>query len=499
VRTLAFLYRIEGDRRFADRAWAELDAAARFKDWNPRHFLDTAEMTHAFALGYDWLYDCWTPEQRTVLRKAIIEKGFEPGLSVYREKRSWSRSLHNWNQVCNGGLGMGALAIADEEPAPCGEVLTSALRSLPLAMRCYGPDGAWAEGPGYWHYATSYNVTILAALETALGKDFGLSRISGFSLCGLFPIHATGSSDLSFNYADAGEGTVRASEMWWLARRFGMPGYAWYAGTHHPGDVLDIVWYEPEARAARPRDLAVARHFRGADIVTMRSSWASPEATWVGVKAGDNKVNHSHLDLGSFVMDVGSARWVSDLGSDDYNLPGYFGDKRWTYYRLRAESHNTIVYGAALAGPDQDPKAVAPIVSFRQSRGNVKCEIDLTAPYAAKVTSARRTFTLRDRTLTVHDDMTAGSAVDAWWFLHTRADVQVAPDGRAATLAIGGRRLLARIVDRSPGRFEVMAAAPLPGSPNPPNQRSNSGVRKLAIRLPSITALHLTVELAPEE
>ena len=26
-----------------------------FPDWNPKEFLDTAEMTHAVAIGYDWL------------------------------------------------------------------------------------------------------------------------------------------------------------------------------------------------------------------------------------------------------------------------------------------------------------------------------------------------------------------------------------------------------------------------------------------------------------
>ena len=31
-----------------------------------------------------------------------------------------------------------------------GEILHSGLNSLPLAMTQYGPDGAWAEGPGYW-------------------------------------------------------------------------------------------------------------------------------------------------------------------------------------------------------------------------------------------------------------------------------------------------------------------------------------------------------------
>ena len=47
----------------------ELRAAAAFPDWNPSHFLDTAEMTHAFAIGYDWLYEGLGPEARGVQRR----------------------------------------------------------------------------------------------------------------------------------------------------------------------------------------------------------------------------------------------------------------------------------------------------------------------------------------------------------------------------------------------------------------------------------------------
>ena len=57
VYLLAFLQRLEGGNRYAQRLWQELDSAARFPDWHPDHFLDTAEMTHAFAIAYDWLYD----------------------------------------------------------------------------------------------------------------------------------------------------------------------------------------------------------------------------------------------------------------------------------------------------------------------------------------------------------------------------------------------------------------------------------------------------------
>lgn len=49
---------------FLKRAILELDAASALKDWNPEHFLDTAEMAFAVATGYDWLYQDLTPDQR---------------------------------------------------------------------------------------------------------------------------------------------------------------------------------------------------------------------------------------------------------------------------------------------------------------------------------------------------------------------------------------------------------------------------------------------------
>jgi hypothetical protein len=62
--TLALAYRLHGDCRYADRLWQELETVAAFPDFNPRHFLDTAEMTHALAIAYDWLYDTWRSTAR---------------------------------------------------------------------------------------------------------------------------------------------------------------------------------------------------------------------------------------------------------------------------------------------------------------------------------------------------------------------------------------------------------------------------------------------------
>src|SRR5579859_4116741 len=116
VYTLALVYRISGKAKYLDRALAELRAAAAFPDWNPSHFLDVAEMTHALAIGYDWLYRDLRAEDRALLRQAIEEKGLDEAIRIYQRHNWWTVAVHNWNQVCNGGITLGALAIADEYP-----------------------------------------------------------------------------------------------------------------------------------------------------------------------------------------------------------------------------------------------------------------------------------------------------------------------------------------------------------------------------------------------
>ena len=74
VTTCAMAYRLTGDARFADRARDVMLTAAAFPDWNPSHFLDVAEMATALGLGYDWLYDRLTPDERAKIKRALIDK-----------------------------------------------------------------------------------------------------------------------------------------------------------------------------------------------------------------------------------------------------------------------------------------------------------------------------------------------------------------------------------------------------------------------------------------
>lgn len=483
------LYRINGDRRFADRAIREMKTAARFPDWNPSHFLDTAEMTNALGIGYDWLYDVMTPDDRKLIREAIIEKGLKPGLLVYASGRGWPKSPFNWNQVCNGGLTVGALAIADEEPALARQIIDAARASIPIAMKSFAPDGGWAEGPGYWSYATSYNVCYLDAVQTALGTDFGLGAMPGVSETGRFRMHSIGPIGLLFNFADAGVRSGPAPQMFWFASRFDRPAYAAHEReiAGNAGNILHLIYgirtsldgsYESE-----PTDAM----FHAVNVAFLRGAWEDPETIYVGFKGGDNQAAHSHLDLGSFVLDALGQRWAVDLGTDDYNLPGYFGKQRWDYYRLRTESHNTLTVN----DENQDTKAKAPLVRFQASPDRAHAVADLTAAYAPSgVTHAWRGIArVGSRGVLIQDEVRASKPVEVKWNFHTDATVEAS--GGRAVLSRGKKSVALRVVEPAGAKFVIEKCDP----PKPQKQQPNA--RNVALTLPGVTSARIVVVVEP--
>lgn len=487
---LALLYRLGHKKEYFDRAIAELRAISQFQDWHPSHFLDTAEMTHAAAIGYDWLYGELSEADRELVRHAILSKGLQAALPIYGGHQWWTVVRHNWNLVCNGGIGLGALAIAgdsDEATTEADSILKAALQSLPLALSSYAPDGGWAEGPGYWDYATSYAVYFLAGLQTALGTDFDLSNTPGFERAGLFRLYFTGPTHHTFNYADAHSEMGPSAVMFWLARRFRQPVDAWQEMQmlRMPKQpmALDLAWYQPTSITPDAAHLPLDAIFTGVNVGFLRTSWTDPDALWVGAKGGDNHANHSHLDLGSFVFEAGGVRWAEDLGSDYYNLPGYFGKERFTYYRLRSESHNTVLVN----GQNQDEHGTA-----KMMKDGSALEVDLTGAYGSILSRWTRRIRLEGRhTLHITDDLSAQNPAECLWGMVTRATIQL--NGRQATLRQFGHTIEAEIHSPSQATFDVVSTqAPIP-------QDQNLGTRKLVVRLPQpvkATTIDVSLRLA---
>lgn len=509
IYTLSFVYHMEGKQAYQERAWHEMQVAAKFPDWNPDHFLDTAEMTHALAIGYDWLYHTLTPDQKAIIVNAIVQKGFQPYLLGFKEGGKWVDNITNWNFVCNGGIGIGALAVGDRVPEIAAEVLENGFSSLPLALASYRPDGGWDESPSYWRYGTHYLTIFMAALRSTTGSVYEISKYPGIEYTPYFPIYMSTLSNTCFGYGDSSQDAVSDACMFWFAKELKEPELGqwrvWHLGhSEHNVTPLDILWYDSAFDGTEQlTSLSLDQYFRRVEVASFRSNWQKGSSIFLGLKGrAFEEQHHTDLDHGTFYLEANGVRWTEELGGDYYNLPGYWDysktGTRWQYYRKRAEGQNTLVINPD-EGPNQDPTAVTKIVRFESNPDMGYAIVDLTPVYRKYAESVKRGVALFEHRskVVVQDEIQLNSPGDIWWFFHTSTSITLAEKGQTAILSSGGEKLLVHIITPEDAVFSIMPAAPLPQSPHPKNQNPNKGVRKLAIHIHRKQSTRITVLLIP--
>ncbi len=500
---LALAYLLTEDERYKDRLWQELEAVCNFSDWNPGHFLDVGDFAYGVALAYDWLYDDWTPEQRRVIRNGIVRNGFGPSMTHLRSGYGFAGQTNNWNQVISSGIGLGALAIADEPGYAdlANEVINRTGACLPKAVATFAPDGACPEGPSYWSYAKEGFYTYVACMLDTMGYDFGLSEMEGMENTGYFPISIMGPTNQVFNFGDGGAGSINGGIFFNLARIYDKPELGGYElNIVAAGDWTDLVMYREDERMSDYRKyMPLDKHFRGnQDLATMRSSWNDHDALFVAFKGGDNSAGHNDLDLGSFVLDALGARWIQELGSEYYEAPGMWDDGRWLYYRKNTEGQNTLVINPS-KDPGQDPKAVAPIETFESAESAAYGIIDLTEAYADVAKEVKRGFGLINNrsVIVLQDEIKTSSPSEIYSFFHTGADIEISSDKKSAILSINDERLRVDLISDE-GELLEMDAVPLPTSANPPYPNmENKDIKKLAVHLTNAVNPTITVTFTP--
>ena len=508
VELCSFAYRLTGEKVFLDHAEQDLLTVAAFKDWNPPHFLDTAEMTAAVALGYDWLFANLPPTTKTILRQAIIEKGLTPGLEPHNY---WYRATMNWNQVCFGGLTLGALAIADEQPASARELLTLAQKDNLNGLKPYAPIGIYPEGPGYWNYGTTYQVLLISALESALGTDWNLPKSPGFLASAAALMEQTGPTGRPFNFSDGGDGVAFEPTLFWFAQRLHYPALVYFQdellrhklarpASDEKDDGLSPLlafWLAGLPKEIPAPTLPLAWQGDGPNPVgVFRSSWTDTNALFLAFKGGSASVNHAHMDAGAFVLDADGMRWASDLGAQDYysiESKGWslFNMKqnsdRWRVFRLNNFSHNTLTLGGQLHKVTGDAR----IISFTTNAATV----NLTAVFGGQAGSVLRRFRVSDtRTVTIRDDIgTAKPGLAVRWQMVTHAKIGV--NQNTATLRQAGKSLTAKIISPAGATFEIASAQPPDDGVNQPNPNTQILVVNTAV--PATGQLTLEIELQP--
>ena len=516
---LGYAWQITGEEKYAERAKEELEKVCGYDDWCTSHFLATAEMALAVSIGYDWLYDYLDDEFKNLLAKTVWNYAINSALD---DNHWFTWSKNNWNSICYSGIGIACMTFFDFDSLRAAEFLSMCYENMPIAFESFTPDGVYVEGPGYSQSGMDSIVYFTATSRNFFGTDFGMSEIAGFKELGKFPLYITTPTGV-FNFGDNKARMCYSPSLHWYATEYESPLLACYQMSDEPGEftpdtsenterngsgkscALSSLWYNrdntPESADFSGENLYQALYSDvGQDMVLMRSAYLDKDATFAGIKGGYNFINHGDLDIGTFVFDSMGVRWAEELGPGSYDAPNYFlntpAGGRWKNYCKRAEGQNTLVINPDMTLDDQYVLARAKMYSFTHPEDGGLCKLDMTDAYRMNgATSVERDFELYDgySSLKITDTVKCLFKSEIYWFMHTKADIEISEDGKTAILTIGDKQLKA--TSHEDGVFSVMKAERLKGEWE--YDEKYEDISKLTVKLEKVKDAVICITLEP--
>lgn len=489
---LCIVYRIDKSSEILDRINAELQAVCNFKDWNPQHYLDVAEMSLAVSLAIDWI-GVDLPKQTLQLAIAsLIEKGILPSYNENGERMGWVNGSNNWNAVCHGGMIAASLAIADENPELAARTISRALDKLPNSLKEYAPDGVYPEGPTYWAYGTSYSIMAANLLLTALGTDFGITRSPGLMESANFILQVTSPTGEFFNFADSGDkkGGNESILLTWFAAQTGDGLYfdsSFFENPENAGRWMGpgLIWL---SQVDQKRTGELPRNWYGGGtnpVVVFRGPENDSRQFYLAAKGGKARLSHGNMDAGTFIFELNGVRWVVDPGNQNYYLLNRIGFNlaggcqncpRWTLLTKNNRGHSTITVN----DESFNVTGYAPIVDFQDGE-RPEASIDMTELYGGKLSALRRRILKEsDRSVLIEDLITINDSTESiTWGLMTLADVVLVKNG--AVLKQDGKKLHLSILEPEGLNISIISLDPPPLEID----KSIDNLKRLEIRIPA--------------
>lgn len=526
--TLGYAYKTTKDTKYAEKLWeiyeragytenADVENKQEFPDWHPTHYLDTAEMTHGFAVGLDWLDDYWNAEQKEFLQKSIAEYGIKPCYNTDTGKAAdlwWMSTDTNWNAVCCGGMIVGSVCLLDSEKYRdmALEVLQKNILEIRNSLHHFAPDGGWGEGVGYWDYEVRYLMYALKTLDNTFNTDFGYSDISGIKNTGLYAMYMMGLKGIN-NYHDGSEHYYGSSVLFYLSGKTNNPvfGSLWNRNIDkHNKTVtaMDMLLYDEKYSTYNPM-LSESAYFADIEAFSMRDSWTNDKSSFLSAHAGKNDEGHAHYDCGTFVYDENGVRWAMDIGGEDYLVTDYFGNSRYKYYRTRTEGHNCIIINPSTDnGAGQEYVCSTEVVEQNGRKTDPYYVMDLTDAYRNSVNNyIRGTMLLSSGGFLIRDEVSLKEDSTVYWFMHTRCDVNVLDNNHVELIQGNKKMILTFDTNAMIDKLEVTDAKSLkiidsdfdcPDYPYSDESDSNDGVRKVMLKLKTGKNLYINAKCVSE-
>ncbi len=517
VMRFAFVYLIDGNERYAEKAYTVASYFAALDSWNNQQSISNNQAAFCVALCYDWLYDYLDDTQRSTLKNALLQNHLNIVSDLFKNPSDYSswpspytayRGKENHTALNNSSVIVQAIAVADDSNKGFyADLITTALGNLSDVFDSMYPDSGWYEGVSYWGYVGPFIARMLSGFESAFGTCFGYENVAHIVNCSDFPMYAQ-TNEGYFRVGDVSQGKDSSPEKYYLALLRGDVGYqkAVLGGSISSASPLLCLWYDTDADYENASyTFAKDKLFSDINMAVFRNTWETDEQIFAGLKVSKAVDTHNNMDSGTFVLDALGERWITNPGEDNYNLPGYWesgqNGRRWNYYSKRAEGNSCLVINPS-SGGGQRVDANDQIDEFESSGGFAYAIADLTDTYADGAASYKRGAALtHDRSrFVIRDEAVLKASSDVYSFINVyQSDITITPDGKAAILSKGDKHVYVKIVSDAPYELSVTSAASLPTSPtrDPLEFDYTKDFQRIAIRFDDVTSLNVSMTFVP--
>ncbi|MHB9027170.1 MAG: heparinase II/III domain-containing protein [Candidatus Latescibacterota bacterium] len=491
--TLAFVYQLTGERKYAEKAFEFADAVCDLPTWvhgyhefpifynrvwpwgakDDQVVFGYAQwsdhIVFRLAASYDWLYPALEDRQRDRIRGALLEKAILRVRGNY-DYHWWAAAYRcNWCAVCNSSLGVAALALLTEDPHLT-DVVAESWNRLGKTLDEIG-EGGWQEGIGYLNYTVGETLPFATALKRLTGGKLNLFTHPGLESAARTFLYCQVPPDKSVHFSDSGGGKYETYSVFnRLALETGNGAAAWLLRNRtggNPSEIADLLMPRSTVEPSLPRETSI--HFRPVDWVIMRSDFTNPETLVLAAKCGKNDdPHHGHLDVGHFSLYWRGKEFLCDNGSAVQD-EAYFHDARWTYPFAASVGHNVALVNGEGQVPGKrknqpwNDSAGGKVVEFRPGTNRDYALLDPTNAYPGReLKSWRRHLILEKPNIAVVVDEIScapNAEIEARFHSGTPFDIR----GKYALLGSGADMMaLIPVVDggfmlRS-GRHAILAA-----------------------------------------
>ncbi len=439
---------IDPNRAYQQRAIEEMKNLLSWTTWqdpcypNLQADLATAEAAVAVTIGLDWLWEDLVEADRQRVVDKLKVLAIEPYLQAQRQKTWWTSCYHHWNAVLNGGIGLAAAALSDED-ADAAEALDWARRNIHHFLNALNSEGGWDEGTGYWGYGFRY-LLLLAEALARLEDDQRLYHHRGMDQTGLFPIYFTPNgraASFGDNPAVPAYGTF-----YLLDARLGCRPVSWWLDRYgFRGDIKTTGWsaaglalvFRPENASQAKAELEPLKVFSQIGWAALADRWPDP-SLYVAIKCGDLAANHSQRDMNSIQVQVDGEMLLTDPGSPS-DSAAFSTETDDEFYQVQARSHNTLTVAEADHVIDAQGRILdsGESETFRWVACSGGDALGEAVRYVRHLVMLLEDKTGRPQGLVVVDELDLASPEKTEMFWHSRGKIDL--DAKSLTGTIRGR------------------------------------------------------------